>query len=53
MIKYIKARLAEKSSHAGIAMVAGGVALLLLGPYTHWIAFGAIAYGAYNLLTKG
>ena len=53
MIKYLKARLKEKSSHAGIAMVAGGAALLLLSPFAHIIAWLVIAYGVYMLFSKG
>lgn len=53
MINYITERLKEKSTRGGLAMIAGGVCLFALAPYTHWVAIAIIAYGAYQAVTQG
>ena len=43
----------EASSWDGAVLIAGGVAVLFVKSIVTWIAFGAIAYGAYKIYKKG
>lgn len=47
--KWIKERLAERSTADGILMVAAGAAIIIFSPLTKLIAYGAIAYGVYTI----
>lgn len=53
MMGFVISRLKEKSTHGGLAMVAGGVLILIVSPLTTVIAYAAIAFGAYQIITKG
>ena len=46
-------RLKEKSSQGGLGLVAVGLIILFLGSWVDIAAYAAIAYGAYQTLTKG
>ena len=50
---FITERIKEKSSQGGIGLVAVGLAILFLGGFVHIAAYAAIAYGAYQIITKG
>lgn len=47
--KWISNRLSERSTMDGIVMVGVGVAIIVFGPLTKILAYGAIAYGAYTI----
>jgi len=53
MFTWIKDRLKEKASQGGIGLVAIGLIILFLGSWVNIAAYAAIAYGAYQILTKG
>lgn len=52
-MNWIKARIKERSSLDGVVMIAGGAAIIVFGPLTQLIAYGAIAYGVYTIIRKG
>ena len=49
---YIKKIVGERTSLDGTVLIAIGVVCLLFSPLVKWAAWGAIAYGAWTLLTK-
>jgi hypothetical protein len=50
---FITERIKEKSSQGGLALIAVGLVILFLGGFVNIAAYAAIAYGAYQSLTKG
>ena len=52
-MNFVTDRLKEKSSQGGIGLVAVGLAILFLGGFVNIAAYAAIAYGAYQIVTKG
>jgi hypothetical protein len=52
-MNWITTRLKEKSSQGGLGLVAVGLVILFLGSWVDIAAYAAIAYGAYQTLTKG
>ena len=52
-MNWITNRLKEKSSQGGLGLVAVGLVILFLGSWVDIAAYAAIAYGAYQALTKG
>ena len=50
---FITDRLKEKASHGGLGLVAMGLIILFMGSWVEIAAYAAIAYGAYQVLTKG
>jgi len=53
MIKrIIQERLTERSTIDGVLMIAAGAAIIVFGPLTKLIAYGAIAYGAWTIYRK-
>jgi hypothetical protein len=50
---FITDRLKEKASHGGLGLVAVGLVILFMGSWINIAAYAAIAYGAYQVLTKG
>ena len=52
-MNFVTDRLKEKSSQGGIGLVAVGLAILFLGGFVNIAAYAAIAYGAYQSLSKG
>jgi hypothetical protein len=52
-MNWLKDRLKEKASHGGLGLVAVGLIILFLGGWVTWAAYAAIAFGAYQTLTKG
>ena len=50
---FITDRLKEKASHGGLGLVAVGLVILFMGSWINIAAYAAIAYGAYQILTKG
>ena len=46
---FLTSRLKEKASHGGLGLVAVGLVILFL----NIAAYAAIAFGAYQVLTKG
>lgn len=52
-MKWLKARLTERSSFDGAIMIAGGAAVIVFSPFAKIIAYGAIAYGVYTIARKG
>ena len=53
MTDFIKGRMKEKRSMGGVALIAIGVVVLIAGPFAQIAAYGAIAYGVYQIMTKG
>ena len=53
MKDFITKRFREKSSHGGAALIAIGVVVLIAGPFAKIAAYAAIAYGIYQIATKG
>ena len=49
---FITDRLKEKASHGGLGLVAVGLVILFMGSWINIAAYAAIAYGAYQVLTK-
>ena len=49
---YIKKIVGERTSLDGTVLIGIGVVCLLFSPLVKWAAWGAIAYGAWTLLTK-
>ena len=52
-MKYIKAKLAERSSIDGILMIAAGAAIIVFSPLAKLIAYGAIVSGVYTIYRTG
>ena len=52
-MNFITDRLKEKSSQGGLGLIAVGLIILFLGSWANLAAYAAIAYGAYQSLTKG
>ena len=50
MKNWIVARLTERTSLDGVALIAVGGVILLAGPFAKIAAYAAIAYGAFTLL---
>ena len=50
---WITERVKEKSSQGGLGLIAVGLVVLFLGGFADIAAYAAIAYGGYQLLTKG
>ena len=50
---FITDRIKEKSSQGGLGLIAVGLVILFLGGFVNIAAYAAIAYGAYQSLTKG
>ena len=53
MKNWIKARIEERTSIDGAALIALGVIVLIAGPFAKIAAYAAIAYGAYQVWKKG
>ena len=53
MTDFIKSRLKEKATHGGLGLIAVGLIILFLGSWMNIAAYVAIAYGAWQVLTKG
>ena len=49
MKNWIKARIEERTSWDGAALVAVGVIVLIAGPFAKLAAYAAIAYGAWTI----
>jgi len=47
--KWISTKLKERSTLDGVLMVAAGVVIIVLGPLAKFVAYGALAYGAYTI----
>jgi|TARA_R110000803_G_scaffold99563_2_gene167655 hypothetical protein len=50
---FITSRMKEKASHGGLGLVAVGLIILFLGSWVNIAAYAAIAYGAYQVISKG
>jgi len=50
---FIKTRLKERTTLDGVVLIAAGVTFLIFKPIAGIVAYGAILYGAYTLITKG
>ena len=50
---FITSRMKEKASHGGLGLVAVGLIILFLGIWVNIAAYAAIAYGAYQVISKG
>lgn len=49
---WVKARLAERTTWDGTVLIGAGLAFLLVKPIASFVAYGAIAYGAWTLWKK-
>ncbi len=50
---YLTERMKERSSQGGLGLVVVGLVILFLGGWVTWAAYGAIAYGGWQILTRG
>jgi hypothetical protein len=53
IMEFFADRMKEKASHGGLGLVAVGLIILFLGGWVTYAAYAAIAYGGYQILTKG
>ena len=53
IMDYFTDRMKEKASHGGLGLVVTGLIILFLGGWVTYAAYAAIAYGGYQILTKG
>ncbi len=53
VIAYVKARLTEMSTLDGAVIAAAGVAFILFQPIAIYVAYAAVAYGVYRMVTVG
>lgn len=51
MIEYVKARLTEMSTLDGAVIAGAGVAFILFQPIAIYVAYAAIAYGIYRMVS--
>ena len=52
MKNWIKARIEERTSIDGAALIALGVIVLIAGPFAKIAAYAAIAYGAWTIYKR-
>jgi hypothetical protein len=52
-MNFVTERIKEKSSQGGLGLIAVGLIILFLGSWANLAAYAAIAYGAYQSLSKG
>ena len=50
--QWIKARLDERTSWDGAALIGVGVVVLIAGPFAKLAAYAAIAYGIWTIWKK-
>lgn len=48
-MEWLKARLAERTSWDGGVIIAGSLAIILMGGLVEWAAWAGLAYGAWTL----
>tara|TARA_B110001454_G_scaffold218143_1_gene245285 strand:+ start:689 stop:880 length:192 start_codon:yes stop_codon:yes gene_type:complete len=53
IMDFITDRIKEKASHGGLSLIVVGVLVLMGGGLVDYAAYAAIAYGAYQVLSKG
>tara|TARA_B110000305_G_scaffold229317_1_gene280171 strand:- start:111 stop:272 length:162 start_codon:yes stop_codon:yes gene_type:complete len=53
MTKYIIDRIKEKTSQGGVALIAMGLVVLIAGPFAQIAAYAAIAFGIWQICSKG
>ena len=51
-MEYVKKIIGERTSLDGTVLIGVGVVCILFAPLIKWVAYGAIIYGAWTLLTK-
>ena len=51
-MEYLKKIWGERTSLDGTVLIGVGVVCLLFSPLVKWMAWGAIVYGVWTLLTK-
>ena len=49
MKNWIKARIEERTTLDGAALIAVGLVVLIAGPFAKLAAYGAIAYGVWTI----
>ena len=52
MLDWVKNRLKERTSYDGAALIAVGLVVLFLGPFASYVAWAAIAWGAWTMFNK-
>lgn len=50
--KWIVNRLKERTTLDGAVLICAGIAFLVFKPITSFVAYGAIAYGAWTIWKK-
>jgi len=50
--KFIKNRLKERTTLDGVVLIIAGVTFLIFKPIAAIVAYAAIVYGAYTIVTK-
>jgi hypothetical protein len=51
-MNWLTDRLKERASHGGLGLIAVGLIILFAGSWINIAAYAAIAYGAYQVVTK-
>ena len=51
-MSWLTDRLKERASHGGLGLIAVGLIILFAGSWINIAAYAAIAYGAYQVVTK-
>jgi len=51
-MSWLTDRLKERASHGGLGLIAVGLIILFAGSWINIAAYAAIAFGAYQVVTK-
>jgi hypothetical protein len=51
-MNWLTDRLKERASHGGLGLIAVGLIILFAGSWINIAAYAAIAFGAYQVVTK-
>ena len=46
---WLTERVAERTSHNGIAILAISIAVIVAAPLAKWLAYAGLAYGVYSI----
>jgi len=52
VMEYLTDRMKEKASHGGLGLIVVGLIILFAGSWVNLAAYAAIAFGAYQVITK-
>ena len=52
MIDWVKSRLTERPTWDGACLIGAALVILLAAPFANLIAYAALGYGVYTILTN-